>query len=430
MKKLTLEEFPIASYEDWKKLALKELRDQPFESLIWKNENGFNLEPYYSSSSKQTQQLRAKNDVWQICQTIKEKEIKAANKAALEVLNGGASAVRFQLNITSKNDLTVLLNEIGIQYIATHFVVRSNQEALSLLQWLVSYCNERSIDTKSLLGSVQRDVIDALSEDELWKEIVTYASNHFRSFKVFAINATSIHNSGGNATQDIAYALAVGNEFLHKAVEAGFSVEQTNDLLQLNFATDGSYFVEIAKYRVFRNLWNTILHQYDSTQSFTPPFVHAETSTFLQTTRDAYNNLLRATTQAMSAAIGMADSIEVICHDDSYATPTEASLRLARNVQHLLVEESYLNGTEDFAAGSHFQEAVAKELAASSWNLFLEIEKRGGVNAATDYLNSLVQQSLELKKQDVKDGKRIVVGVNKYINKSEADIVGSANRLT
>jgi len=222
----------------------------------------------------------------------------------------------------------------------------------------------------------------------------------------------------------------VGNEFLHKAVEAGFSVEQTNDLLQLNFATDGSYFVEIAKYRVFRNLWNTILHQYDSTQSFTPPFVHAETSTFLQTTRDAYNNLLRATTQAMSAAIGMADSIEVICHDDSYATPTEASLRLARNVQHLLVEESYLNGTEDFAAGSHFQEAVAKELAASSWNLFLEIEKRGGVNAATDYLNSLVQQSLELKKQDVKDGKRIVVGVNKYINKSEADIVGSANRLT
>jgi len=168
MKKLTLEEFPIASYEDWKKLALKELRDQPFESLIWKNENGFNLEPYYSSSSKQTQQLRAKNDVWQICQTIKEKEIKAANKAALEVLNGGASAVRFQLNITSKNDLTVLLNEIGIQYIATHFVVRSNQEALSLLQWLVSYCNERSIDTKSLLGSVQRDVIDALSEDELW----------------------------------------------------------------------------------------------------------------------------------------------------------------------------------------------------------------------------------------------------------------------
>ncbi len=428
MKKLTLEEFPIADFDNWKKLALKELRDQPFESLIWKNENGFNLEPYYASSSNHVQQLRTKKDVWQICQTIKEVDTKAANKAALQVLNGGASAVKFELSITSQQDLNILLKEIGIQYIATHFVVRSNQEGFSLLQWLVSYCNEKSIDTKSLFGSIQLDLLVALSEGDSWKDIATYASNNFKSFKVFAVNATSIHNAGGNATQDLAYALAAGNQFLHVASEAGFSAEQANNMLQFNFATDGSYFVEIAKYRVFRNLWSTIISQYSGEKEMTSTFIHAETSTFLQTTRDAYNNLLRATTQAMSAAIGMADSIEVVCHDDSYASPTETSLRLARNVQHLLVDESYLNGSEDFAAGSHYQEAVAVELTNSAWSLFLDIEEQGGIE--TSDLNKLVNQSAEAKKQAVNDAKRIVVGVNKYINKNEADIEGSTNRLT
>jgi len=397
---------------------------------VWKNENGFEVEPYYSESQTGSSQLRSKKDVWQICQTIADTDIKTANIKALKALNGGASAIRFKVNIASQNDLSVLLNEIGIAYISTHFTVSSNTEALQLLQWLAVYCKENAIDTKVLNGSIDNDIVRAIDDIESCKQVIAFAKEHFTSFKVFTVNATNVHNGGGNASQDIAYALSAGNEFLHVATEAGFSVDEVAAMLQFNFATDASYFIEIAKYRVFRNLWAAVLGEYKpSNESSKQAFIHAETSSFLQTTRDVYNNLLRATTQAMSAAIGMVDSIEVVCHDEAYASPSETSLRLARNIQHLLIEESYLTGSEDFASGSHYQEAIAKELTTRSWSLFLDIEKQGGILKASDYLNSLIQQSAAAKKQAVKDGKRIVVGVNKYINKSEADIEGSANRL-
>lgn len=431
MKKLTLDEFQSAGYEDWKRLALKELRDQPFDTLVWKNENGFEIEPYYSTSQTSTSHLRSKKDVWQICQTIADTDIKIANAKALQALNGGASAIRFKANITTQNDLNALLNEIGIAYISTHFLANSNAEALQLLQWLAAYCNNKAIDTNALNGSIDNDAVRAIDDIESCKQVIAFAKEHFASFKIFTVNATNVHNRGGNASQDIAYALSVGNEFLHVATEAGFSVDEAATMLQFNFATDASYFIEIAKYRVFRNLWAAVVGEYKpSKESSKQAFIHAETSSFLQTTRDAYNNLLRATTQAMSAAIGMADSIEVICHDEAFASPSEISLRLARNVQHLLIEESYLTGNEDFASGSHYQEAIAKELTNSSWNLFLEIEKQGGIRKAANYLNDLIEQSAAAKKQAVQDGKRVVVGVNKYINKNEADLEGSTNRLT
>src|SRR5690606_17561842 len=107
---------------------------------------------------------------------------KEANRQALQSLAGGASAIRFHLSVASLAELQVLLNDIAIEYIATHFVVRSNNEAVQLIAFIVQYCKEKSIDTKALRGSVQRDVIEALSEGDSWKEIATHAQQHFSQF--------------------------------------------------------------------------------------------------------------------------------------------------------------------------------------------------------------------------------------------------------
>src|SRR5690606_5422457 len=117
--------------------------------------------------------------------------------------------------------------------------------------------------------SLNLDVFKALSENDGWKEVAAFAKENFSLFKVFSVNATSVHNNGGNAVHDIAYALSVGNEFLHSSVEAGFAPLEANNMLQFNFTTDGSYFIEIAKYRVFRNLWNTVVRQYSSDKNIT-----------------------------------------------------------------------------------------------------------------------------------------------------------------
>lgn len=429
MKNVTFEEFPLADFESWKKLALKELREQPYENLIWKNENGFEMQPYYSSSPTYPQTLPMARQGWEICQSVAEKSHKEVNQLALQCLKGGANAIDFHINISSAEELEVLLENIGISYISVRYRVSDCTEAITLLNFLRDYCAKHGVDSNALNGSLGLNVLEALKQKEKWPELFSMAKEHFGKMRLFVVEADSIHNSGGTAKQDLAYAISVGNEFLHQCKELGLSIADAQSHLQFNFATDSSYFTEIAKYRVFRNLWFTIVKQYDSNAPLST-FIHAQTSKFLQTTRDAYNNLLRATTQAMSAVIGMADSLEVIAYDDAFAPASETSLRLARNIQHLLMEESALNGMQDFAAGSHYQETLAAQLTDAAWNLFLEVEKNGGITAAWSDFEKQIQQAAQEKKQAVASGKRIIVGVNKYINKNEEDIKGSPGRLT
>lgn len=428
MKNLSLEEFPHSTYDDWKKLALKELREQSYDTLIWQNENGFDLAPYYTQSSTQTPTTTNRNEPWSICQTITGKNPEELNKNALTSLMGGVNFIKFHYSFQSYEQLKSALNGVGIAYITIQFDCPSITQVSHTYEWLRQYCEENSIDSNSLRGAILLDAFIALKHIAELKTLVDFARNTFPNFRLFSINTNQIHNSGGNASQDIAFSLSVGNELLHQLTSLEVTPNDAVKLLQFNFATDSSYFVEIAKYRVFRNLWNLIIEKYNASK--TEVLIHAETSTFLQTTRDYYNNLLRATTQAMSAAIGMVDSIEIIPHDNSYTNASEDSLRLARNVQHLLLDESYLSNQVDLAAGSHYQETLAQELTTVSWDLFLEIEKNGGILLFEKQFRQMVESSKRIKLASLHSGERTVVGVNKYINKNEHDAEGTSNRLT
>jgi methylmalonyl-CoA mutase len=429
MKNVTFEEFPLADFENWKKLALKELREQPFENLVWKNENGFEMQPYYSAATSYAQTQPSQRQSWNICQSIVAKSHKEANRAALQCLKGGANAICFDLAITTQEELSTTLENIGINYIAVHYKVSNCNDALQVMKLLQQYCAIHQLDSNVLNGSLRLDVMDTLSQKSQWTELFAIADAHFSKMRLFVVSADRVHNAGGTAAQDIAYALSVGNEFLHQCKELGLSIAQAQSRLQFNFATDSSYFTEIAKYRVFRNLWATVAKQYDASANANA-FIHAETSGFLQTTRDAYNNLLRATTQAMSAVIGMVDSLEVIAYDEAFASASEISLRFARNIQHLLMEESSLNGVQDFAAGSHYQETLAAQLSQAAWEMFLDMEKSGGITLSLIDFEKQIQLAAQEKRTAVTDGKKVLVGVNKYINKNEEDIKGSPGRLT
>ncbi len=425
-----MDEFQAMPYEAWKKLAVKELKDKPFETLVWQNENGFQLEPYFDQSKQHLQVLPSVSEPWRIFQRVQCDDVVQANAQALEMLNGGVNSIGFDVPITTYEDLCKLLKEIRIEHIETHFIVHSNESALNLLKALVTYCHEIGIDTHSLKGSIARNVLQAMRENGLWKEIMAVAHDYFNHFHAFQVDASIIHNQGGLAYQDIAYALSVGNEWLHQLVEQGLNVDNGAGKINFQFATDSSFFVEIAKYRVFRNLWQLILKQYCSDASKVSVCIHAQTSTYLQTTHDVHNNLLRATTQAMSAAIGMVDSLEVICYDASLSTCQPTALRLARNIQHLLMEEAYLNGRVDFAQGSHYQEELAAKLSDVAWKQFQAMEEQGGIESCESEFMRQVNQSAQQKKEELVSGKRIMVGVNKYKNKNEKNTEGTSHRLT
>ena len=149
--------------------------------------------------------------------------------------------------------------------------------------------------------------------------------------------------------------------------------------------------------------------------------IHAETSTFNLTVFDAYVNLLRTQTEAMSAALAGVDSMTVVPFDKAYQTPDEFSERLARNQQLLLKEESHFDKVVDPAAGSYYIENLTVSIADQAWKLFLAVEEEGGMYAAVKAgkVQDAVNESNAARHAAVAKRKEILLGTNQYPNFTE-----------
>jgi len=294
----------------------------------------------------------------------------------------------------------------------------------------LAYLKANGHDTKQINGSIAFDAFSEKADLASILSLATSAKSHYALFRVFAANADAWHNKGASPVVELAYAIAAGNEYLHLLTSNGFTVDEASAMIQFNFATGSSYFLEIAKYRAFRQLWALVVEQYQPAHECTKnAYVHASTSLYLQSAYDGYNNLLRATTQAASAIIGGADSVCVMPFDAAFAEAGNSSNRWARNIQHLLREESYFDQLKDAGSGSYYIESLTAELGNQAWLLFQDIESKGGVSASFDMLSQLTHDYDKAQKQAIAEGKKVMVGVNKYPNKQEKNYQGSANRV-
>ena len=149
--------------------------------------------------------------------------------------------------------------------------------------------------------------------------------------------------------------------------------------------------------------------------------IHAETSKWNQTVYDPYVNMLRGTTEAMSAAIGGVYSLEVTPFDASFENPTEFSKRIARNVELLLKHESHFDQVVDPAGGSYYIENLTQSIAAEAWKLFLEIEEKGGYTEAykAGFIAERIKASAAAKDKNIATRRQILLGANQYPNFTE-----------
>ena len=242
-------------------------------------------------------------------------------------------------------------------------------------------------------------------------------------FSALAVNGTFFGNRGATLTQQLAFSLSTAAALLTELPaedESGPSLPDVARALHLEVAVGPSYFPEIARLRATRRLWATLLHGYGL-----PPdgaatlLIHASTSTWTQTTLDPHTNLLRHTTEAMSAVLGGADSIQVAPFDCLYQAPNEFSARLARNLPVILQEEAHLDWVADPAAGSYFIETLTDELARAAWVEFQALEARGGMVGARGYALEAVSRAGLEKFKRIAIGQDVVVGTNRFQNPQE-----------
>lgn len=229
-------------------------------------------------------------------------------------------------------------------------------------------------------------------------------------------------NSGSTIVEELAFVLSAGHDYLVRLTDAGLTIEEAARKLRFSFSVSSNYFMEIAKFRAARMLWANIVKGYNPEKNCACKMqIHAETSKWNQTVYDPYVNMLRGTTEAMSAAIGGVYSLEVTPFDASFENPTEFSKRIARNVELLLKHESHFDQVVDPAGGSYYIENLTQSIAAEAWKLFLEIEEKGGYTEAykAGFIAERIKASAAAKDKNIATRRQILLGANQYPNFTE-----------
>jgi methylmalonyl-CoA mutase len=421
MSELNFEEFNAGTAEQWLQLVQKELGERPVDSLQWGVEAEVSVGPYQTAAAHvyNTEYVSTTEQY----QLISHSDPKQWNRIALDSLMGGTNALGIDCGPFSSEALPTLLQGIEVQYISVHFV--NMNEGGKWADAFAAYCDGHSIDKTQLNGSF------ALSASVLTKEEMTawYSQTRvlFSRFRILTIDAASVHEQGGSLVQELSWALAAGHSNLVSLMDSGVAIDEASACMQFNFATGSSYFPQIAKLRAFRWMWKRVIEAYNPVHACSVnTIVHVSTSRYLQTVKDKHNNLLRATTQTMSAYVGGANSVSVLPFNLGLESADESALRWARNIQQLLLEESYFAQFKSAADGAYYIEELTGQLVQAAWKQFQlmdsKVSEHGPDSVWQEHLVAI--RSFAAGQQElVKEGKRIIVGVNRYVNKTDNAVV-------
>jgi methylmalonyl-CoA mutase len=242
-------------------------------------------------------------------------------------------------------------------------------------------------------------------------------NNHFPNLRTLLVNTTPYHNGGANAIQELGIAAATGVFYLDSLDVDALDAEQIMNKLIFKFSIGSNYFMEIAKLRAARIIWNKIAEAYGVNEHSRGMQIAAETSLFTKTVFDPYVNLLRGGNEAFAAVVGGVQYLHVTPFDQLTGS-NSFSDRIARNVQLLLQEEAHLTKVIDPAGGSWYIEQLTNELAQKGWAFFQEIEAMGGILEAlkANWLQAKIADVFEKRKLDIFTRKQSIVGTNVYAN--------------
>lgn len=437
-------EFPPVSTEKWEEVINKDLKGADYEKkLVWRTIEGFNVKPYYRAEDLEgleyldsnpgqlpyTRGKNADNNVWEVRQDIRIHDPKEANRVALDAVERGATSLGIcAKGIKTLDDMAALFKGIYINAVSVNFMC--SEDYLQLLKLYVDFANQQGINPKELRGSCEFDPFRyALKHGSfhrgeegdflMAKDLVTYAHENLPGFRVLTVHGSLLHNAGSNIVQELGFSLAAANELVARLTDMGCKAHRVAKSIVLNVGIGSTYFMEMAKIRAARLLWSKIVEQYKpECDCAYKLFIHATTSEWNQSVYDPYVNMLRSTTEAMSACIAGADSISVLPFDNAYKEADDFGYRIARNQQLLLKEESYLDKIADPAAGSYYIENLTDQIARGAWDNFLKVETLGGFCKAIrqGFVQDEVEKTARQRDLDIATRKTTILGTNQYPN--------------
>lgn len=395
--------FQETDYSAWKDVALQSMRGLPFDKLITKTTEGIDLQPLYIADGEKNRAIttirEAKPDLGWI---VAQQQFSADGKQFVTEL---------KTSIERGNE--------AIYYEGSTQLTWDDESLADVARLLVTY---PIFITDTEENDPFLAVFDLVSVDDQEKVQGAVSLNSGRlpegytNVRTICADLRNAHLRGADVVTELAVSLAEAAEY----AADNESFNAFSKQFCVRFAVDTHFFMEIAKVRAFRVLWQALGTAFGEEKVAHVPLL-AETSLRTYSKLDPYVNLLRAGNEALSAVLGGADVLTVHPHNVLTGT-TPASVRIARNVQLVIKEETLVNKVLDPAGGSYFIETLTTELVEKAWALFLEIEEVGGYKAYVDSgaFEARLTECLKVRTKNVSTGRQSLIGTNVYADLNTA----------
>jgi methylmalonyl-CoA mutase len=464
-----------STLSDWSNLVNKETKGKNATDLTWHSPEGIAVKPFYSKED--TEKLKYTNTMpglepfirgpkatmyagrpWTIRQYAGFSTAEDSNTFYRKALAAGGQGVSVAFDLATHRgydsdhprvsgdvgkagvaidsvlDMKILFDGIPLDKVSVSMTM--NGAVLPILANYIVAAEEQGVSQDKLSGTIQNDILKEFMVRNTYiypptpsmriiADIFAYTSKHMPKFNSISISGYHMQEAGADAVLELAYTLADGKEYIETALKSGLHIDDFAPRLSFFFGIGMNFYMEIAKLRAARLLWDRIVSKYSPTKADSKILrTHCQTSGWSLTEQDPYNNVIRTTVEAMAAIFGGTQSLHTNAFDEAIALPTEFSARIARNTQIVLQEETHITNVVDPWGGSYMMESLTQEMADKAWAIILDVEAQGGMAKAieTGIPKLNIEKSAAAKQARIDKGLDVIVGVNKYKLKSEEQI--------
>ena len=451
----------MASYDDWKKAADKEVKGK---DLTFHTPEGFAIKPLYTGEDVNvdpglpgfapfTRGVRASmyaGRPWTIRQYAGFSTAEESNAFYRRNLAAGQKglSVAFDLAthrgydsdhprvvgdvgkagvaIDSVEDMKILFDGIPLDQMSVSMTM--NGAVIPILAFFIVAGEEQGVSQTQLDGTIQNDILKEFMVRNTYiyppepsmrivSDIIAYTSANMPKFNSISISGYHMHEAGATAVQELAFTIADGKEYVQRAMASGLDIDAFAGRLSFFFGIGMNFFMEVSKLRAARTLWHRVMDELGAKDERSKMLrTHCQTSGVSLQEQDPYNNVIRTTVEAMAATLGGTQSLHTNALDEAIALPTEFSARIARNTHIILTEENGITKVVDPLGGSYYVEALTAELVDQAWKIIGEVDELGGMTkaVASGMPKRLIEEAAAARQARVDKGEDVIVGVNKY----------------
>lgn len=470
---VSFEEFAVPTREQWYDEAVAALKGAPFDKRMFTpTYEGITLEPVYTLADNEellniggmpgeppflrgTKSSGYIAEPWKIAQSSSDVLPEEANEAVKNELRKGATILNFELDdctklgrdpdpalfkddyrglsLTTLRDADEMLKDLDFTKVPLH--IYAGASAVPVLALVAAQARAAGVkeSLKEAKGCVGADPLGELAErgnlplpiDEFYDEMalaIKWAEENAPKLKTILVRGDVYHNGGASATQETAYAMSAAIAYIRAMRHRGLEPETVMPHIKFSFSIGTNFFMEIARIRAARTVWAQIAEAFGVDADGRGKIdIFARTSHFTSTVYDPYVNILRATTQAFSGAVGGVDSMQVSCFDDAIRPSGEIAKRIARNIQIMLQTEFDMLQPVDPAGGSWYVERLTTQCAATVWALLQDVDGEGGMYSALKKgaVQSEIEKVFKNRLKNLAFRRDRAVGTNMYPNTLE-----------